>query len=363
MNSKIYNFSAGPAMIPKKVLNTVSKNINNWNNLGVSIIEISHRLKDFIDIFEKAKKNLRNIMNIPKNYKILFCSGGARAQFYAIPMNLLNKTQTANYINSGYWSKSAFIESQRLCSSKLINVRKIKDGKHFILPIKDWAINNTPTYIHYCQNETIEGISIYEKPDFNKSITVIADFSSSILSRKINVKDYGMIYASSQKNIGPSGITIVIIREDLIKTCHKYCPSILNYQTILKNKSMFNTPVTFSLYVAGLVFEWIKKIGGIEEIEKINKKKSNLLYKTIDDSSLYINTIAKKNRSSMNISFFLKDEKLNTLFLKKTHENGLLFLKGHSSIGGMRASIYNAMTLNGVKKLSAYMNHFEKKYG
>ncbi|QCI19370.1 3-phosphoserine/phosphohydroxythreonine transaminase [Buchnera aphidicola] len=363
MNSEIYNFSAGPAMIPKKVLNIISKNIKNWNNLGVSIIEISHRFKDFIDMFETAKKNLKKIMNIPENYKILFCSGGARAQFYAVPMNLLNTTHTANYINSGYWSKSAFIESQRLCSSKLINVRRIKDGKHSILPMQDWKINNKTSYIHYCQNETIEGISIYERPNFNKSIAVIADFSSSILSRKINIKDYGIIYASAQKNIGPSGVTIVIIREDLIKTCNKHCPSILNYQTILKNKSMFNTPVTFSLYVASLVFEWIKKMGGIKEIEKINEKKSNLLYKTIDDSSLYTNSIAKKNRSSMNVSFFLKDERLNELFLKKTHKNGLLFLKGHSSIGGMRASIYNAMTFNGVKKLSQYMKYFEKKYG
>jgi len=362
MKKTFYNFSAGPAMLPKWVLSQVTQDIKNWNNLGVSIFEVSHRIKDFMDLVQESKKNLRQIMKIPENYKILFFSGGARAQFYAIPMNLLHIFKSANYINSGHWSHNAYLEATKLFSPNLLNIRKDSSNRISLLPMKKWKINKEKSFIHYCPNETIEGLAIHEEPNFDSNHTIVADFSSIILSKKINISNYGIIYASSQKNIGPPGITLVIIRKDLIQRCNKTCPSILSYHTMSKTNSMFNTPVTFSLYVASLVFKWIKKIGGISSIEKTNIKKSALLYKTIDESTLYINNINKKNRSNMNVSFFLKDLNLEKIFLKKSKELGLLFLKGHSLFGGMRASIYNAMPLSGVKHLTKFMIDFEKKH-
>ncbi|QCI27211.1 3-phosphoserine/phosphohydroxythreonine transaminase [Buchnera aphidicola] len=361
MNKKIYNFSAGPAMLPEEVLKKVKKNFLNWNNIGASIIEISHRSIEFNEIIKNSKKYLKELLNIPKEYVILFCQGGARGQFSAIPMNLLNKFNCADYINSGYWSYQAFLEAKKYCFPNNIYVREYINGKISISNMKKWLLHKNSDYIHYCPNETIEGISIYEEPNFKDKI-VIGDFSSYLLSQKINIKKYDLIYASAQKNLGPSGITIVIIKKSLLEYKNSDIPSILNYKKNFLFQSMLNTPVTFSWYIISLVLKWVKKKGGIDYFEKINIKKSNLLYQKIDDSNFYINNIHSKNRSRMNITFQLKNKKLNDLFLKEANKFGLKFLKGHKIIGGFRASIYNAMPLSGVEKLVSFMIDFENKF-
>ncbi|WP_343183868.1 3-phosphoserine/phosphohydroxythreonine transaminase [Buchnera aphidicola (Ceratovacuna keduensis)] len=361
---KIYNFSAGPSILPIDVMKKANKEFLNWKNSGSSIIEISHRSKIFISMTKKIEKNFRNLLNIPNNYKILFLHGGARGQFSAVPMNLLKSfDEETDYINTGYWSMSAAFEAMKYSKTNIIDVKKIKNRKKHILKMSKWNIKNTSKYIHYCPNETIEGIAIHEEPNFYKNL-IVGDFSSSILSRKIKIQNYDLIYASSQKNIGPSGITILIIKKKLLfNNKNKYIPSILDYYINYKNNSMFNTPSTFSWYMSGLIFDWILKNGGIEKIEKNNFIKSKLLYDTIDNSNLYINDIHYLNRSIMNVTFRLKHNNLNKKFLEKSEKEGLLYLRGHSLFGGMRASIYNAMPIEGVKKLSNFMIKFEKKFG
>ncbi|CAL4321408.1 Phosphoserine aminotransferase [Buchnera aphidicola (Sipha maydis)] len=361
MKNYIYNFSAGPSMLPIEVMNKAHQEFKNWCNLGVSVLEISHRSEEFLHLIKNSKKHLRNLLKIPENYKILFFQGGARGQFSAIPMNLTRKKNFTDYICSGHWSNQAAIEAQKYCCPNFINVVSKINNKKIVLPMNKWKINNQSDYIHYCPNETIEGLAIYEEPNF-KDKNIIGDFSSTLLSRKINIKKYSLIYASAQKNIGTSGITIVIIKKKLIKKSNFLVPSILDYKIALKNNSLFNTPVNFSWYLSSLVFKWLKKIGGIEEIEKINIKKSKILYKFIDKSKLYRNKIHKNNRSCMNVIFTLKNEKLNNIFLHESRLHGLYALKNHKIAGGMRASIYNAMPIEGVKKLINFMLLFEKKY-
>ncbi|WP_422667233.1 3-phosphoserine/phosphohydroxythreonine transaminase [Buchnera aphidicola] len=358
----VYNFSAGPAMLPQEVLSKAKKELKNWNQLGLSVMEISHRSEEFIQIALEAEKDLRDLLNIPESYKILFCQGGARGQFSAVPMNLSNNIKSADYINSGYWSQCAEKEAKKYCSVKSINIKKKNNNNISLLPCSEWNISKLSEYIHYCPNETMHGIAIHEEPVFNKKI-IIGDFSSVILSRCINITNYDLIYAGAQKNIGPAGMTIIIIKEKLLHHSNVITPSILNYKILSTYNSMYNTPPTFSWYLSGLVFKWLKKQGGIKKIEQKNEIKSNLLYKTIDHSNFYTNNIDKNNRSKMNIVFNLIDEKLNDLFLRKAHEHGLFFLKGHSLVGGMRASIYNAMPILGVKNLVKFMLYFEKKYG
>ncbi|CAL4042752.1 Phosphoserine aminotransferase [Buchnera aphidicola (Phyllaphis fagi)] len=362
MNKIIYNFSAGPSMLPQEVLLQIKHEFLNWNDTGTSIIEISHRSLDFLQVIQELEQSLRNLLCIPNEYVILFCPGGARGQFDAIPMNLLRHFHSADYINSGYWSYNAMLEAKKYCSPNNINVLSNYQNKKFVLPMKKWNIKNNTAYLHYCPNETIDGISIYEEPNFPDKI-VVGDFSSFILSRKINIKKYDLIYASAQKNLGPSGLTLVILKNTLLNMNNKLIPSILNYKKLFKYQSMFNTPVTFSWYVSGLVLKWIKKNGGIQFFEKLNYQKSQLLYNTIDRSGFYINHIHNNNRSQMNVTFNLKNPKLNNIFLKKSMENGLKFLKGHKVVGGFRASIYNAMPLSGVQALVQFMIQFEKKYG
>ncbi|QCI18853.1 3-phosphoserine/phosphohydroxythreonine transaminase [Buchnera aphidicola] len=360
--SLIYNFSAGPAMIPKDVLYQAQLELKNWNNLGCSVMEISHRTEDFYRVTVEAEQDLRDLLNISDNYKILFCQGGARGQFSAVPMNLLGKISKADYINSGYWSNSAFLESKKYCNTRSISIKKIQNNKSFLIKPSQWDISDISAYIHYCPNETIDGLSVYEEPNFKNKI-IVGDFSSFILSRSIDVSKYGLIYAGAQKNIGPSGITIIIIRKDLIGHASKLCPSIFDYNIIYKHDSMFNTPPTFAWYLAGLVFKWLKKQGGIKNIEQLNKKKSDLLYQFIDQSDFYINNIDKQNRSQMNVVFHLINSKLNEKFLQESKKFGLCALKGHYIVGGMRASIYNAMPVEGVEKLVKFMLFFENKYG
>ncbi|CAL4321304.1 3-phosphoserine/phosphohydroxythreonine transaminase [Buchnera aphidicola] len=362
MKKIIYNFSAGPAMLPQEVLIKVKNQFLNWNNIGSSIIEISHRSSEFLKIIKNSYKYLKKLLSIPDEYIILFCQGGARGQFSAVPMNLLNKFYTADYINSGYWSYHSMVEASKYCTPYQINVKSITESKKSILPMSQWNLNKNTDYVHYCPNETIEGIAIHEEPNFQGKI-VVGDFSSSILSRSIDVKKYGVIYASAQKNIGPAGITLIIMRRDLLKyKTNILLPTILNYKTIYKNQSMFNTPNTFSWYVSGLVFKWMIKNGGISFFEKLNYKKAKLLYQKIDSSNFYINDVHIKNRSYMNVVFNLVDQKLNDLFLKESIMNGLNFLKGHKFYGGFRASIYNAMPISGVKALIQFMTDFEYKY-
>ncbi|QIE02025.1 3-phosphoserine/phosphohydroxythreonine transaminase [Buchnera aphidicola] len=358
----VYNFSAGPAMMPQDVMLKAREEFQNWNQSGSSIMEISHRSEEFIQVAAEAEQDLRDLLNIPDDFKVLFCQGGARGQFSAIPMNLLNGARKTDYINSGYWSYCAYIEAKKYCTPSEICIKKQCDEKIFLLPMSQWNINQNSAYIHYCPNETIDGLSIYEEPVFEKKV-IIADFSSCILSRVINVNNYDLIYAGAQKNIGPAGITIIIIKEKMIRCFSKISPSILDYKTILIHQSMFNTPPTFSWYLSGLVFKWLKKQGGLKNIEKLNKKKSDLLYKKIDESDFYINNINDINRSMMNVVFYLKYPQLNHIFLEEADKLGLKYLKGHRIVGGMRASIYNAMPLTGIKTLIKFMSYFENRYG
>ncbi|QJC29592.1 3-phosphoserine/phosphohydroxythreonine transaminase [Enterobacteriaceae endosymbiont of Plateumaris pusilla] len=360
---KIFNFSPGPSMIPREVLLQAQNELINWNNLNFSVMEISHRSKYFINLVEEFENNLRILMNVPKTYKILFCQGGARTQFAAIPMNLLNYNQNADYANIGYWSYKAIEEAKKYCVPNIINTKKIINNIIYIKPINEWLLNNESVYIHYCANETIEGIAINEEPNFKNKI-VVADLSSTILTKKIDISRYGIIYASTQKNIGPSGLTIIIIRDDLIikKNYRKELPSVLNYKIIADNNSMFNTPPTFSLYLSSLVLKWLKRKGGIKYINKINQKKADLLYSTIDNSKIYINNVSIKNRSLTNIIFNINKKNIENIFLKKAENQGLYFLKGHSILGGIRASIYNAMPIEGIQTLVKFMNSFEKLY-
>lgn len=361
MNNKVYNFSAGPAMLPEVVLKEVKNNFLNWNNIGASIIEISHRSSEFYEIVNNSERYLRELLSISTEYAVLFCQGGARGQFSAIPMNLLNQFNCADYIDSGYWSHQAMLEAKKYCFPNHINVKKYINGKIKILNMKKWLLHVNSDYVHYCPNETIEGIAIHEEPDFPDKI-VIGDFSSSLLSKNININRYDLIYASAQKNLGPSGITIVIIKKKLLKCRNNFIPSILNYKKIFSSTSMFNTPVTFAWYVISLVLKWVKNQGGINYFEKINYEKSNLLYQAIDNSNFYFNNIHPKNRSYMNVTFYLKNPDLNNIFLNQANIEGLKFLKGHKAIGGFRASIYNAMPISGVKKLVEFMHNFEYKF-
>lgn len=358
-----YNFSAGPAMLPGDVLRKVKKELLDWKNIGFSITEISHRSHNFIKNSIIIEQDLRDILNIPKNYQILFCHGGARGQFSAVPMNLSIEFPKPDYINSGFWSYNASEEAKKYCKPNIINVQKLsKSKKKYIEHMKNWNVSCIQTYIHYCPNETIEGIEIFEEPQFKNKIFV-GDFSSTLLSRKIDVKKYGIIYACAQKNIGPAGITIVIIDKNLINHKNKLIPSILDYSILEKTHSMFNTPSTFSWYVSGLVFKWIKKMGGLSKLAKLNRKKSKILYKYIDTTDFYNNYIKKKNRSCMNVVFYLKQKELTKLFIREAQKFGLWGLEGHSIIGGLRASLYNSMPIEGVQHLIAFMKKFEKKFG
>lgn len=356
----IYNFSAGPAMLPAEVLHRAAKELSNWQDLGTSVMEISHRSKEFLALAQESEKDLCELLNIPSNYQVLFCQGGARGQFAAVPLNLLGTKTTADYVNGGFWANSAIKEAARYCKPKVVNITTTcTDGRNGVKPMSQWSLHDDAAYVHYCPNETIDGITIDEQPNFPGKI-VVADFSSSLLSRPIDVSRYGVIYAGAQKNIGPAGLTLVIVRKDLLGTAHPLTPSILNYKTLTDYNSMFNTPPTFAWYLASLVFKWLKEQGGLAEMEKRNKVKANLLYSFIDNSKLYRNKVAGNNRSVMNVPFQLTDPMLDEIFLKKAKKRGLQALKGHSAVGGMRASIYNAMPLDGVKALVEFMSEFEQ---
>ena len=355
--SSVYNFCAGPAMLPVDVMKKAQSEFLNFANTGSSVMELSHRSKEFITVAEKAEADLRNLMAIPENYKVLFCHGGGRGQFSAVALNLLGENKKADYIVTGAWSKSAAEEASHYGDINVINVIDNTDGIQRVKPSNEWPISKDAAYVHYCPNETVDGIEIFQVPNTG-DIPLVADMSSTILSREFDVSKFGLIYAGAQKNIGPSGLTLVIAREDLLGNAHIDTPSIMNYQILANNGSMYNTPPTYAWYLAGLVFEWLLAQGGVSAIADINAKKAQLLYDYVDESDFYQNSITQENRSLMNIPFWLIDDTYSADFLIQAQEHGLTALKGHRMVGGMRASIYNAMPIAGVQALVDFMKKF-----
>ncbi|MGB1466388.1 MAG: 3-phosphoserine/phosphohydroxythreonine transaminase [Alcanivorax nanhaiticus] len=359
--SRAYNFCAGPAALPTAVLEQAQQEILDFQGKGLSIMEMSHRDKVFVDIAEKAEQDLRDLMGISDDYAVLFLQGGASTQFAMVPMNLLGKGETADYINTGQWSKKAIKEAARYGN---INVAASSEDTNFttVPPQDSWTLSANPAYLHYCPNETIGGLEYSFLPDVGDT-TLVADMSSTILSRPVDVNRFGLIYAGAQKNIGPAGLTLVIVRKDLLGKAGANVPAMLNYQTHADNGSMYNTPPTYAWYLAGLVFEWLKKQGGVANMAEINQRKAEKLYGFIDGSDFYSNPVEKISRSWMNVPFVLADDALDKRFLAEADAAGLLNLKGHRSVGGMRASIYNAVPEAAVDALIAFMADFEKHNG
>lgn len=356
--SQVYNFSPGPAVLPKEVLLQARDELLDWHATGMSIMEMSHRGKDFTRIAAEAEADLRDLMEIPGNYKVLFLQGGAHCQFSMVPMNLLRGKKQADYLNSGLWSKKAIAEAARYCE---VNVVASSEDRNFsyVPPEAEWKLNADAAYVHYTSNETIGGVEIFQTPE-TEEVPLVADMSSHILSRPMEVSKHGVIYAGAQKNIGPAGLTIVLVREDLIGQTIPGTPTMFDYKIHADNNSMYNTPPTFAIYMAGLVFKWLKARGGLVEMEKINLRKAELLYNYIDSSDFYYSPVALENRSRMNVPFRLKDAALEPVFLEQAGQRNLLQLKGHKLVGGMRASIYNAMPIEGVTALVDFMKDFEK---
>lgn len=355
----IYNFSAGPAALPKTVLERAQTELIDWNGQGTSVMEVSHRGKPFMAVAEKAEHDLRLLMNIPDNYKVLFLQGGGRGQFFSVPMNLAQRGNLSQHLVSGQWSQIAVSEAEKYMQAEVVAKTQTKDSRLWVPTQDNWQINEKAAYFHYCPNETIDGIEIDWVPK-STSVPIVADMSSNILSKEINVNDYGIIYASAQKNIGPSGLTVVIVRDDLIGLARPDTPSVFDYKQQANNDSMYNTPPTFSWYLAGLVFEWLLAQGGVKAVEKVNIEKAAVLYSCIDNSDFYRNNVAFENRSKMNVTFQLADNRLDAAFLEQAEKIGLVALKGHRFVGGIRASIYNAMPLEGVKALVSFMQEFER---
>lgn len=360
--SQVFNFSSGPAMLPAEVMKLAQQEMRDWHGLGTSVMEISHRGEAFIQLAQEAEKDLRDLLTIPAEYKVLFCQGGGRGQFAAAPLNLLGGKTTADYVDAGYWAASAIKEARKYCSPHVIDARTILDGQRGVKPMREWSLSGNGAYLHYCPNETIDGIAINETPDFG-DVVVAADFSSTLLSAPVDIRRYGVVYAGAQKNIGPAGLTLVIVREDLLGKANRFCPSIMDYSVLSADDSMFNTPPTFAWYLAGLVFKWLKQQGGVTAMDNINQQKADLLYGVIDNSEFYYNDVAPANRSRMNVPFRLADSRLDQRFLEQAAVAGLCALKGHRVVGGMRASIYNAMPLAGVKALTDFMLDFGRRHG
>ena len=360
--TRSYNFCAGPAALPEDVLIQAQNELLDWHGLGLSsIMEMSHRSPEFISVAEQAETDFRELLSIPENYKVLFLQGGASTQFSALPLNLLNGNKKADYVNTGMWSKKAIAEAKRYCDVNL--VASSEDKNFTYVPVEsDWNLSSDAAYVHYTPNETIGGVEFQQIPDV-KDKPLTADMSSTLLSRPIDVSKFGVIYAGAQKNIGPAGLTMVIVREDLLNMADPLTPAMLNYQTAADNGSMYNTPPTFAVYLAGLVFKWLKEQGGLTAMAKINKRKAEKLYEAIDNSGFYNNPVNPADRSWMNVPFTLANPDLDSVFLEESKEEGLATLKGHRSVGGMRASIYNAMPEEGVNMLVAFMAEFERRHG
>ncbi len=359
--SRVFNFSAGPAMLPQEVLERAREEMLDWKGSGMSVMEMSHRGKEFMSIAEKATNDLRELMAIPDDYEVLFLQGGASSQFAMVPMNLLRGKSKADYINTGAWSKKAIAEAKKFCDVDVVASSEA-DGYTSAPAQGDWQVSSDAAYLHYTPNETIGGVEFNYIPETG-DVPLVADMSSTILSRPLDVSKYGVIYAGAQKNIGPAGLTVVIVRKDLIGQTVDKTPSMFDYQLHAENGSMANTPPTYSWYLAGLVFEWLKEKGGLSGMAEINRRKSDKLYQAIDNSDFYANPVKPENRSWMNVPFTLANPDLDKTFLEEAGKQGLTTLKGHRSVGGMRASIYNAMPETGVDTLVEFMADFEKHHG
>jgi len=359
--STVYNFGPGPAVMPKEVLETAQHELLDWKGTGISVMEASHRSKEFMAMAEESETDLREILGIPDNYKVLFLQGGATTQFAMVPMNLLKAGKVADYILTGGWSVKASKEAMRLGD---VNIAATSEEQNFMtIPDRNsWQLSDDAAYVYYCSNETIGGVEFQSTIDVD-DIPVVCDMTSHALSRPMNVSKYGILIAGSQKNIGPAGMTIVIIRDDLMGEESKELPTLMDYAHMTATQSMSNTPSTFSWYMAGLIFKWIKKQGGLEAMEQNAITRSGKLYQAIDASDFYTNLIDVRYRSRMNVTFTLTDTSLESEFLKGSEDAGLAALKGHRSVGGMRASIYNAMPLAGVDALIEFAQDFEKQNG
>jgi len=359
--ARAYNFSAGPAVLPDEVLARAGDEILDWHGSGMSVMEMSHRGKEFISIAEEAERDLRELLAIPAHYKVLFLQGGATLQFAQVPMNLLAGKGKADYVVTGEWSKKAVKEASALCD---VHVAASSEDRAFSYAPREseWRLRREAAYVHYCSNETIGGVEFHWVPDTH-GLPLVADASSHFLSRPIDLSRFALVYAGAQKNVGPAGLTIVVVREDVLGRAAKGTPSVMDYKLQADAASMLNTPATYAIYIAGLVFKWLKQLGGVAEIERRNIAKAKLLYDTIDASGFYRNPVAPEDRSRMNVPFTLADAKLDAAFLEGAEKRGLLQLKGHRSVGGMRASIYNAMPAEGVRRLVEYMQAFEARHG
>jgi phosphoserine aminotransferase len=359
--ARIFNFSAGPAALPEEVLKQAADEMLDWHGSGTSVMEMSHRGKEFMGIAAQAEADLRELMGIPANYKVLFLQGGASAQFEMIPINLLRGKPVADYVHTGEWAKKAIKAAKTFCN---VNVAASAEDKSFTYaPVQaDWKLSKDAAYVHYTANETIGGVEFHWTPDTG-DVPLVCDMSSNILSKPVDVSKYGLIYAGAQKNIGPAGLTIVIVREDLVGKAQPTPPAMLDYKTHVDAESMYNTPPTYAIYVAGLVFQWLKRNGGVAAMEQKNIEKAGLLYDYLVTTDFYRNPVAKSDQSRMNVPFTLKDAALDDEFLKGAKARGMAQLKGHRSVGGMRASIYNAMPLAGVQALVEYMKEFAAQKG
>ena len=355
--SRVYNFSAGPAVLPEEVLKKAAAEMLDYNGCGMSINEMSHRSKTFDNVIQTAEQDIRDLMNIPDNYKVLFLQGGASQQFAAIPMNLM-KNGVADYIITGQWAKKAYEEGKKYLKANAIASSADKTFS-YIPDCSDLPISEDADYVYICHNNTIYGTAFKELPN-TKGKILVADMSSDILSQPVNVSDYGLIYFGVQKNVGPAGVVVVIIREDLIRDdVPEFCPTMLKYKTQADADSLYNTPPCYGIYICGLVFKWVKEMGGLTAMKAHNEKKAAILYDFLDSSKMFKGTVEKKDRSLMNVPFVTGNEELDAKFVKEATEAGFVNLKGHRTVGGMRASIYNAMPIEGVKALVEFMKKFE----
>ena len=361
MSTRPYNFSAGPAAMPLEVLEQAAAEMTNWHGSGMGVMEMSHRGKEFVSIYEQTEADLRELLAIPSNFKILFMQGGGIAENAIVPLNL-SRGETIDVVVTGSWSEKSYKEASKYCTPHLAATGE--DSHFTTLPTPaHWQLSPSAQYVHICTNETIHGVEFHALPDLKAlgcDAPLVIDFSSHVLSRSIDWSKVGVAFGGAQKNIGPAGVTLVVVREDLLGHALKVCPSAFNYKTVADNGSMYNTPPTYSIYMAGLTFQWLKRQGGVAAMEQRNIAKAQLLYDYLDSSSFYSNKVAHDCRSRMNVPFFLADESRNDAFLAGAKAAGLLQLKGHKSVGGMRASIYNAMPIEGVQALVDYLRAFEK---
>jgi phosphoserine aminotransferase len=355
--TRVYNFSAGPAALPESVLRQAAAEMLDWHGSGMSVMEMSHRGKEFISIANEAEALLRELLAVPANYKVLFMQGGAIGENAIVPMNLLRGRTGIDFVDTGEWSKKSIKEAKKYATARVV-ASSAATGYDRVPPRADWQLDPEAAYVHVCSNETIGGVEYHFTPEVG-AVPLVADMSSNLLSRPVDVAKYGLIYGGAQKNIGPAGLTLVIVREDLIGQALPITPSAFDFAVVAENDSMYNTPPTYAIYIAGLVFQWIKARGGLAAMEAHNRAKAALLYDFLDATDFYRSPVQREARSLMNVPFKLKDDALDAAFLKGAEARGMVQLKGHRSVGGMRASIYNAMPVEGVMALVAYMKEFE----